>query len=695
MEELVGHQFGPYRVVAALGEGGMAAVYKAFQPAVNRYVALKILSRSFTKDPQFLQRFRHEGRILAQLQHPHILPIFDFGESDGYAFLAMPFINGGTLSGRLRGQPLSLAVAERAMQQICDALNYAHSKGIVHRDIKPSNVLLDEGDNCLLADFGIARLTEGATRLTHTGMLMGTPEYMSPEQASGETVGPASDIYSVGILLYELVTGRVPFKAETPVAVAIKHLTAPLPPPRTINPALMPEVEGVVLKALARLPADRFSSPANLAAALSDAIQSAQLNQEIPTIVGPKHTTIERDDSTPIEALRGTRQSTLRVDLIGPAQNANTNVGTDTNTPEGTGATISNVRWNWKPIAISTAAAVFIAIAAGGMWYQSRSRPADAAAVPIDPVGSQPQSTGGSPQAPAIDARADPPLATMPPPKSAVPELPKPSPQVSARTPAPANNPPAPAAQMQPAKGALLVMCDRDCTVSVDAEPSGATTAGRGLTIPAGLGQHLVKATQGTATWEQVVEVPSTGQIVVRTNLAGEIERIETAAREAAEQARRREQAEQAERDRLATAAEQERQERDRLARMAESRRQQQQATEAYEARRAQAARERAALLASGRIVATKTTNENGRYSVGLPGGNCTVEFSLDGFKTYRYELSGSGGGTINLVMEISFAGDDFVTITSHRGSGGSVRGTVTDRLGAPLPGVTVIVFKR
>ncbi len=154
MEELAGRQFGPYRVVTALGEGGMAAVYKAFQPAVNRYVALKVLSRSFTNDPQFLQRFRHEARILAQRQHPHILPIFDFGESDGYTFLAMPLIDGGTLAGQLHGRPLSFAVTERAVRQICDALHYAHSKGIVHRDIKPSNVLLDESGNCFLADFG-------------------------------------------------------------------------------------------------------------------------------------------------------------------------------------------------------------------------------------------------------------------------------------------------------------------------------------------------------------------------------------------------------------------------------------------------------------------------------------------------------------------------------------------------------------
>ena len=285
MEDLVGRQFGPYRVVAPLGQGGMASVYKAFQPAVNRYVALKVLSPYFTRDPQFANRFRHEATLVAQLQHPHILPVFDFGESDGYAYLAMPFIDAGTLANTLTGRPIPFDVVERVIRQVADALDYAHAKGIVHRDIKPANVLLDERGNCLLADFGIARITEGATRLTTTGTIMGTPEYMSPEQASGETAGPASDIYSLGIVLYEMVTGRVPFRADTPLAVAIKHVTAPLPPPRAANASLTPGVEAVVLKALARAPADRFSSAAELSTSLAAALGAARDMQRQETVL--------------------------------------------------------------------------------------------------------------------------------------------------------------------------------------------------------------------------------------------------------------------------------------------------------------------------------------------------------------------------------------------------------------------------
>jgi formylglycine-generating enzyme required for sulfatase activity/serine/threonine protein kinase len=276
MEDLAGRQFGPYHVVAPLGEGGMAAVYQAYQPSVDRHVALKVLSRYFTSDPQFLERFRREAKVVAQLQHPHILPVFDFGESDSYAFLVMPFVKRGTLAELLTGSPVSLEVTARVIRQVCEALDYAHSKGIVHRDIKPSNILIDERGNCLVADFGLARMAEGATKLTVTGTVLGTPAYMSPEQAAGKDIGPHSDIYSVGIVLYEMLTGRVPFHAETPIAVAIKHLNDPLPPPRSLNPALTTAIEAVVLKALARSKKDRFVSGEALVASLTAALQSMQ-----------------------------------------------------------------------------------------------------------------------------------------------------------------------------------------------------------------------------------------------------------------------------------------------------------------------------------------------------------------------------------------------------------------------------------
>src|SRR5437773_7826952 len=192
MEDLTGRQFGAYTIIGPLGEGGMASVYKAHQPAVNRDVALKILGRHFMADPEFITRFKHEAWAVAQFQHPHILPMFDFGESGGLTYLVMPFVKGGQLADLMDGTPMRLEMVDRVIRQICDALDYAHSKGVIHRDIKPSNVLIDERGNSLVADFGIARMTEGTAKLTATGTVVGTPTYMSPEQAAVGTVGPPS-----------------------------------------------------------------------------------------------------------------------------------------------------------------------------------------------------------------------------------------------------------------------------------------------------------------------------------------------------------------------------------------------------------------------------------------------------------------------------------------------------------------------
>jgi hypothetical protein len=264
VDVLTGKQLGPYRVVAPLGAGGMASVYKAYQPGVDRYVALKILPQHLASDPQFVARFQSEATIIANLQHPHILPVFDFGAAEGYTYLVMPLIAGGTLAQSLQGQPLPFDQIRRIIAQVGDALDYAHSRGIVHRDVKPSNVLLDPRGNCLLSDFGIAKIVAGAVPLTITGSILGTPAYMSPEQSLGAKIDTRSDIYALGVVLYELATGRVPFTAETPMGVVFKQIYAPLPPPRTLNPALPERLEGTVLKALAKEPSDRFQTAAEL-----------------------------------------------------------------------------------------------------------------------------------------------------------------------------------------------------------------------------------------------------------------------------------------------------------------------------------------------------------------------------------------------------------------------------------------------
>jgi serine/threonine protein kinase len=282
MEDLTGKQFGPYQIVAPLGEGGMAAVYKAYQPGMDRYVALKVLPHQLANNLQFAGRFEQEAKVLAKLQHPHILPVFDYGQADGYTYIVMPFIPSGDLTDLLQGQPLPLPQIRRIISQIGDALDYAHQAGLIHRDVKPSNVLLDERGNCLLTDFGIAKIVESSGKLTVTGGIIGTPAYMSPEQGAGEKLDNRSDIYALGIMLYEMAVGRVPYRAETPMAVIIKHMQDPLPMPRQVNPALPEAVERVILKSLAKQPTDRYTTAAEMVQALQVAIPETLTGQSVP-----------------------------------------------------------------------------------------------------------------------------------------------------------------------------------------------------------------------------------------------------------------------------------------------------------------------------------------------------------------------------------------------------------------------------
>jgi len=267
MENLTGRQMGQYKIVAPLGEGGMAAVYKAYQPSMDRYVALKILPSHFAKDPNFNYRFEREAKLIANLEHPNILPVYDFGQADGYSYIVMRFVVGGTLADLLKGHPLPLPQACGILSKIASALDYAHSRGVIHRDVKPSNVLIDEQGNCLLSDFGLAKVILSDSRFTASGAFIGTPAYASPEQCLGGELDHRSDVYSLGVMLYEMATGRTPFEAETPMAIVVKTIHDPLPPPSTINPSLSGDIERVILKALAKDPIDRYQSAGDLARA--------------------------------------------------------------------------------------------------------------------------------------------------------------------------------------------------------------------------------------------------------------------------------------------------------------------------------------------------------------------------------------------------------------------------------------------
>jgi WD40 repeat protein len=273
MNDLVGQTLGQYRIVEPIGEGGMATVYKAYQPGLDRYVAVKVLPPIHAKTPGFSERFLREAKAIAGLHHPNILPIYDFGQDDGYSFIVMRYIEGARTLRDVMAEPLSLGQIAGVIEQIAAALDHAHRQGVIHRDVKPVNVLMD-GDWALLTDFGLAKITEASVKLTGSGVGVGTPAYMSPEQGQGLEIDHRTDIYSLGIILFEMLTGKIPHEAETPFAIVLKRVTEPLPMPRSMNPEIPESIERVILKALATDPADRFESVGEMAKALRRAGES-------------------------------------------------------------------------------------------------------------------------------------------------------------------------------------------------------------------------------------------------------------------------------------------------------------------------------------------------------------------------------------------------------------------------------------
>jgi serine/threonine-protein kinase len=278
-DEFIGKTIGGYEILEPIGRGGMATVFRALQTSMNRTVALKVLPRDMMKDDTYLQRFEREVSIVATLEHRNIVPVYDHGSYEGQPYIAMRYMKGGPLDNLIGEKGMTLDQMVRIFEQIAPALDYAHSKNILHRDLKPSNILLDDDGGAYITDFGIARILNETSGMTITTQgVVGTPAYMSPEQAQGHPMDGRSDVYALGIMLFEMATGRRPFHSDTPYSIAVMQVTAPVPSPRGINPSLPLVVEQVILKALKKKPEERYQTAQDLAEAFKMAVERPGLS---------------------------------------------------------------------------------------------------------------------------------------------------------------------------------------------------------------------------------------------------------------------------------------------------------------------------------------------------------------------------------------------------------------------------------
>jgi tRNA A-37 threonylcarbamoyl transferase component Bud32 len=268
MSDLTGQRLGQYQILARVGKGSVSTIYKAYQPKLDRFVAVKVLSPHVVDEEGFLERFTQEARAVAQLDHPNIVPVYDFDQVGDIAYIVLKYVESGTLRSMMTGKPLELDLVVDIITQVGLALGYAHRHDVIHRDVKPSNILVGEGRWALLTDFGLAKILGGGRQLTRSGVGMGTPDYMAPEQAQGLAGDGRADLDSLGVMLYEMVTGRVPFEAESSMAVVVKHITESPPSPGLFNPELRPAVEQVILTAMEKDPSARFQTAEKMVTAL-------------------------------------------------------------------------------------------------------------------------------------------------------------------------------------------------------------------------------------------------------------------------------------------------------------------------------------------------------------------------------------------------------------------------------------------
>lgn len=278
-------KIGRYIIKAELGRGGMSTVFHAYDPSFERDVAIKVLPAAFLHDPQFRARFDREAKMIANLEHPAIVPVYDFGEQDGLPYIVMRYMAGGSLADRLNKGALSFEETSRIISRLAPALDAAHARGIIHRDLKPGNILFDQYSNAFLSDFGIARLTESSATLITGESIVGTPAYMSPEQVqSNKTIDRHSDIYAMGVLTFQMLTGQAPYQAETPAKVMMMHLLEPVPTILDKKTDLPEGAEQIISRSMAKEPADRYSTTAELGAALEALVYGSQAEIQIQPV---------------------------------------------------------------------------------------------------------------------------------------------------------------------------------------------------------------------------------------------------------------------------------------------------------------------------------------------------------------------------------------------------------------------------
>jgi tRNA A-37 threonylcarbamoyl transferase component Bud32 len=468
-----GSTFGPYKILEPLGRGGMASVFKAYEPALDRYVALKVLPAESVLDEASAERFRREAKVIARLEHPNITPIHGFGidERTNVPWMAMRLINGGTLSSRLTMRITPPRVVG-ILRGVADALDYAHAKGVMHRDVKPANILLDEAGRVYLADFGIARLVEGATALTAAGLISGTPSYMAPEQATGVNVDHRVDVYALGVVAYEALAGRVPFAGENPIDVLMKHVQAPVPDAPDLPPAVM----DVLRRAMAKKADDRWQSAGEFITALEAAVGA--MPERAAPITDPALLAVTAPGAGPTAVPRRTSAAATGADI--PTRVAATRVSAAT-AVDGAGP--------WRPGLLIVMAGVLgvIALVLGlGLYvFLGRGKPvADGAAAVAPPPPAAPASLPPATRPPAslppesVSASAPPGLP--PPTLRPAPVTTRPAPAMAAAPPvtsAPTTVAPAPATRSlrldvsasQPSFGAQSAAMEID--VSVDGRP--------------------------------------------------------------------------------------------------------------------------------------------------------------------------------------------------------------------------------